>query len=218
MTRFPSLFERHLASSLLLLSVACAGSTAPARFETASELSDAPRRAAGVAVDPATELPRATRSADSEQALVVLREPPDARAARETVKTFFRAIGHGSYQELEAVVKDEAWIQAGAMTGRQKARQFWQMRLSRLEYAAIGTSSVYRDNDLETYRAEDIPKLRPPRALGVSATGDDVVVRVPISNPRSGKTRLFGDEILFVLRPEAGRYSIVEMAEDFSMP
>ena len=54
--------------------------------------------------------------------------------------------------------------------------------------------------------------------LGVVAQTDDVVVRVPIAVPRSGKTRLFGDEIVFVLRPNGNRYAIVDMAEEFTLP
>jgi hypothetical protein len=220
MTRFRSFSRRpaELALGALLVATACAtGSVAP-RFETTTSLSDDPRRAAGVAVDPATELPPASPQADSEQSLVVLRAPPDPESAREMVREFFRAISRRSYSELEALVRQDAWLQAGAMSGRQNARQFWRTRLSRLDYGALSGSTVYRDSELETYRAQDVPKLRPPRALGVSASGDDVVVRVPIASPRNGKTRLFGDEILFVLRPERGRYGIVEMAEDFSLP
>lgn len=50
------------------------------------------------------------------------------------------------------------------------------------------------------------------------AQGDDVVVRVPITAPKYGKTRLFGDEIVFVLRPRGNRYAIVDMAEEFTLP
>jgi hypothetical protein len=71
---------------------------------------------------------------------------------------------------------------------------------------------------METYRAEDLGRMRPPRSLNVGVQGQDVVVRVPIVSPRAGKTRLFGDEILFVLRPDQGRYSIIEMSEDFQIP
>jgi hypothetical protein len=196
----------------------CAGGSRSADFATANELSDDPRRAPGVAVDPAPELPDPANEADSELGLIALRAPPDPEAARETVRAFFRAVVHGAFDELEAVVADDAWLQAGAMVGRQRARSYWQMRLSRLDYISLAGSSVYREGELETYRAADVGKLRPPRPLAVVAQGDDVVVRVPITTPRSGKTRLFGDEIVFVLRPKAGKYSIVEMTEDFALP
>jgi hypothetical protein len=49
-------------------------------------------------------------------------------------------------------------------------------------------------------------------------SGDDVLVRVVIATPRVGRTRLFGDEITFLLRPSGGAYKIIEMVEDFQLP
>lgn len=199
------------------VALGCARSSSP-RFATGTELSSGPRRAPAVVVDPATELPPPAPRADSEQGVALLRAPPDPEAARDVVKSFFRAVAEGSTSELERLLREETWVQAGAMTGRQRALSFWQMRLSRLDYTSLAGTSIYRDGDLETYRVADLPKLRPPRTLAISGGPDDVIVRVPISSPRSGKTRLFGDEIVFVLRPDGNKYAIVEMAEDFSLP
>lgn len=217
MIRPRSLSDPKLWLIVGLSALGCARTTSP-RFATATELESGPRRAAGVAVDPATELPSPSTRADSEQGAAVLRAPPDPEAARDVVKSFFRAVTQGSSSELEPLLREEAWVQAGAMTGRQRALSFWQMRLSRLDYTSLAGSTIYRDSDLETYRVSDLPKLRPPRTLAISGSADDVIVRVPISSPRSGKTRLFGDEIVFVLRPDGNKYAIVEMAEDFSLP
>jgi len=207
---------RWVALVGLLAASACA--TGARSLHTATALDPAPRRAPGVAVDPAPQLPPAQPSAHPEQGIVVLRAPQDPEGAREVVRDFFRAVTQGSFGDLEPLIADEAWLSAGPMAGRQKARQYWQLRLSRLDYTSLAGSSVYRDGEMETYRAADLGALRPPRVLGVSAQGDDVVVRVPITAPRSGKTRLFGDEIVFVLRPKESRYSIVDMAEEFTLP
>ncbi|MBK7586572.1 MAG: hypothetical protein IPI67_41090 [Myxococcales bacterium] len=206
-----------LISSLGLGAGGCA-SAGHGALDTTAQLDSAPRRAPGVAVDPASELPAPASTAHSEQGVVVLKTPADPAAARELVRSFFRAVSHASLPELEPLLSDDAWLSAGPMTGRQKARQYWQLRLSRLDYGSLAAGSVYRDSEIETYRAVDLGSLRPPRALGVVAQPDDVVVRVPIANPRGGKTRLFGDEIVFVLRPAGGNYRIVDMAEDFSLP
>ncbi len=187
-------------------------------LQTTTTLDASPRRAPGIAVDPAPELPAPTRVAHPEQGIVVLRAPQDPEAAREVVRGFFRAVGHGSIDELRPLVAQDAWLSAGAMAGRQKALQYWETRLSRLDYGALGGAAVFREGELETYRAADLSALRPPRALGVVAQGDDVVVRVPITAPKYGKTRLFGDEIVFVLRPRGNRYAIVDMAEEFTLP
>lgn len=208
------------SSSLPLwaLVLAAAGCATGRPLETVTALDTTPRRAPGVAADPAPELPQPGPAAHPEQGIVVLRAPQDPEAAREVVRGFFRAVSQGSYGDLEPLIADEAWLSAGAMAGRQKARQYWQLRLSRLDYGSLAGSAVFREGELETYRAADLAALRPPRALGVVAQNDDVVVRVPIAVPRSGKTRLFGDEIVFVLRPKGNRFAIVDMAEEFTLP
>ena len=206
-----------LAASALFAVAGCA-SMGAGGLEPTTSLDTAPRRAPGVAVDPAPELPAAAASAHPEQGVVVLRAPQDPEAARDVVRGFFRAIGQGSFAELEPLLAEDAWLSAGASVGRQKARQYWQARLTRLDYGAIAGSLVFREGELETYRAADLAALRPPRSLGVVARGDDVVVRVPIASPRFGKTRLFGDEIVFLLRPKGSGYSIVDMAEEFMLP
>ncbi len=205
-------------SLLFALALAGCSSSAAPRFPTVSELPDDPRRAPGVAVDPTLEPPPPSPEATTSEGLVVLKEPADPEAAREIVRAFFRAVTSASWDELQPLLNDEAWLQAGAMVGRQRAQSFWQMRLNRLDYGALAGTPIYRDSEMETYRADDLGRMRPPRALNVAVQGEDVVVRVPIVSPRAGKTRLFGDEILFVLRPNAGRYSIIEMAEDFQLP
>jgi hypothetical protein len=177
-------------------------------FASSSTLpEDEPRRPAGVAVDPAPELPKPAPAASAEAGLVVLKTPLDTQAARQVVKDFFRA-----------AVEQDADRQAGASMGRQQAQPFWRLRLSRLDYGALAGQVVFRDAELEVYRSEDLARLRPARTLAMAVQGDDVLVRVPIATPRVGRTRLFGDEVTFLLRPNGATFKIVEMAEDFQLP
>jgi hypothetical protein len=203
----------------LAVSVGCSSKHEPIRFASVSTLpSDAPRRPAGVAVDPSPTLPKPLPSASAEQGLIVLKAPLDAQAARQVVKEFFRAAVDQDGERLEALLDEGAHLQAGASMGRQQAQPFWRLRLSRLDYGALGGQVLFRDAEIEIYRSEELQRLRPARALGLSAQGDDVLVRVVISAPRVGRTRLFGDEITFLLRPSGSSYKIVEMAEDFQLP
>jgi hypothetical protein len=134
------------------------------------------------------------------------------------VREFFAAVTHGSYDELEPLLDEQAWVNGGSSGGRQRARSFWQMRLSRLDYGALAGQLVYREADLETYRPNDVADLSPPRPLPLSVQGNDILVKVPLAAPRTGRTRLFGDEIAFLLRPVGSGFVIVEMLEDFQMP
>jgi hypothetical protein len=196
----------------------CAGSARPLRIETAGELPDEPRRAPGVAVDPAPELPAAAWSASAEQGLVVLKAPVPTDAAREVVREFFRAAVDESPERIEQLIADPAFVQSGAQASRQSLRTFWRARLVRLDYGSLAGQLVYRENDLEIYRAEDAARLSGVRALPFNVSGEDVLVRVPVILPKVGRTKLFGDEILFLLRPQADSYKIKEVVEDFQLP
>jgi len=44
------------------------------------------------------------------------------------------------------------------------------------------------------------------------------VVRVPLHSPQNDKTRLFGDEIVFLLSRTDSGLRIAEMVEDFQLP
>jgi hypothetical protein len=188
-------------------------------FDSASSLpEDEPRRPAAVAVDPAPALPPPAPSASVEAGLVVLKTPQDTQAARQIVKDFFRAAVEQDADRLDKLLDEQAYVQAGASMGRQQAQSFWRLRLSRLDYGALAGQVVFRDAELEVYKSEDLARLKPPRALAMSVQGDDVLVRVPIATSRVGRTRLFGDEVTFLLRPSGSSFKIVEMAEEFQLP
>ena len=220
MIPWPSRSERFFALLAgLLLACACgAGSRAPDFASSSTLPEDEPRRPAGVAVDPAPELPKPAPVASAESGLVVLETPLDTQAARQVVKDFFRAAIAQDADRLEELLDAQSYVQAGASMGRQQAQPFWRLRLSRLDYGALGGQIVFRDAELELYRSQDLARLRPARTLALSVQGNDVLVRVPIATPRLGRTRLFGDEITFLLRPSGGSFKIVEMAEDFQLP
>jgi hypothetical protein len=207
---------------VLALLAACASACAraggqPARFASSAESKEEPRRPAGVAVDPAARLPEPVTATHPERGLAVLETPADTEIARQVVHDFMRAAIAQDPERMDRLLAEQAVVQAGPGTGRQQAQSFWRLRLSRLDYGKLQGQVVYRDAEMETYRAEDLSSLRPARPLGVAAQDGDVVVRVPIATPRVGRARLFGDEILFLLRAERGSFRIAEMVEEFQI-
>jgi hypothetical protein len=68
------------------------------------------------------------------------------------------------------------------------------------------------------YRAEDVERLANRRDLRLRVAGDDVLVRVPVAQSHSGRTRVFGEELLLLLRPHRDGYRIAELVEDFQLP
>jgi hypothetical protein len=203
---------------LLLGLVACTSGEHPLRFPSVSEQPGEPRRAPGVAVDPTPRLPEPTRTADSEQGLVVLRAPADIGQAQAVVKRFFRAVLHEAPDELEPLLGQSAWVRSAASGSVERAGSHWRARIARLDYGSLEGQLVYRESEMETYRPADLEQLGRGRRVAAAADGDDVVVKVPICAPHGGRVRLFGDEITFVLRLYPDGYKIIEMAEDFRLP
>lgn len=216
MTRYPSRSDRLPILVAGIVLCACSAGTRPLTFPSAAALPDEPRRAPGVAIDPPPGLPTAGDIGNPAQGVVVLKAPPDVARARQTVREFFRAVVDENPDAVDALVDPKAWVQTGSQ-GRQLARSFWRLRLSRLDYSTLAGQLVYRPSEVETYRASDSVRLGPARRLVITPSGDDVAVRVVIDNPRNGKTRLFGDEIVFLLHPDANAYLITEMSEDFQI-
>ncbi len=202
---------------LASLSIGCASGRA-LQFETQSEPEEAPRRAPGVAIDRAPELPAAAQSAVTGAGVAQLTTPPDTSLARKTARRFLELMLRGSFRELEPIIDEQAWFNTGPTGGRQRARHFMQTRMARVDYSKLSINSLYRQADVETYRAEDLPGLGKGRSVPRVVQGDDVLVRVFISTPRVGRTRVFGDEVSFVLRPSDGGFSVVEIVEDFQLP
>ncbi|MCA9630033.1 MAG: hypothetical protein KC766_20320 [Myxococcales bacterium] len=208
---------RALVYALGSLTVGCAGSQA-ARFETVSEFpEDAERHPAGVSVDPVSELPPSQDRADTSAGVVVLTTPADPAQGRESVRRFFRAVVSESTEDLEAELGENAQIQLSS-GARLPVAAFWRQRFASLDYAALAGSPLFRDKDIETYRGADIKQLGGRRRFPIAVPDDSMLVRVKLAITRSGRTRIFADEIYFLLRPSSDGYKISEVVEDFQLP
>lgn len=206
--------KRRACIAAAVVVLGCAGSAAD--FPTVTRFPDDPRRAPGVAVDPSSELPKPAATGSTERGLLSLRSPVDPGAAREVVRAFFRAAVAEAAEELDSLLAQQAWVDSAGM--RQPARAFWRSRLTQLDYRTLSGQLVYRENEVESYRAEDQPELAFGRRLPFQIQPDEVVIRVPIAVSWTGRPRLFGDEVVFRVRPSSGRYEISEILEDFKLP
>ncbi|MDI1429676.1 hypothetical protein [Polyangium sorediatum] len=199
----------------------CGGAGAPL-FATTSELPEGSRRPDGVAVDPASAPPRARDVANAEAGLVTLRTPLGTEAVLTTVSGFFRAIVNEDMEALEGLfTRDALSISTtyGPSGSSPSAPLFWTQRMRRLDYTRLAGEVVFREVELEVYRAEDALTSSPHPAIRVEALSmGDVVVRVPITTSRVGSDRLLGEEVVLWLRREGERYRIYRLVEDFQMP
>lgn len=205
---------------LALLAAAC-GTTAPRgpSFATLTELPEEPRRPDGVVVDPTPELPAAAEAADEGGGIVALKPPLPDRAARAVVAAFMRAIVNENIEALSDIVASDATVAARGRTGAPSLIDHWRARMRHFRYRTLAGEVLYQEADVELYRYEDLETplpgrpLRPPDMIPT-----DVLLRVPILVVRAGSERVFGDDILFHLRRDKGRYVIRQLVEDFQLP
>ncbi len=174
------------------------------------------RHAPGVTEARSVVLPSPVRVGSSREQLLLLRAPPATEQARETVREFLRAAVNEASDRLELLLADQAYVDTAS--GRQPARTFWQIRFSQLDYTELRGQLLFRDADLQTFRAEDLARLPANRRMPLELGDDEVAVRVPLRISYAGRTRLFGDELLFRLQPNGPRFEIAEISEDFRLP
>jgi len=183
---------------------------------TARFAADTPRKPPGLPDSPAAVVPDAAREGDTQDRLLVLRSPEAPALARSVVRGFLRAAVNEQPERLEPLLSAQAFVDTGS--GRQPARAFWRSRLTQLDYTELKGQLLFRDSDVETFRAEDLSRLSPNRRPHVELGQDDVLVRIPIRVSWLGKTRFFGDEMLFRLQPSGQSFEIAEISEDFRLP
>ncbi|HEY8944723.1 MAG TPA: hypothetical protein VIM73_10695 [Polyangiaceae bacterium] len=202
---------------LLLVSSAFACGPQNARFETADpHATPPPRRPPGVAVDPAARLPAPVPGGTSHSALLVLSSPRGLSAVHETLQRFFEAMVAEAPTELDALLSEQAWLDASS--GRVPARNAFRSRFAQLDFTALRGVTLYRDGDLEIYRAPDVRGLAATRSVPEDLKPDEVFVRVRLVVSHSGKLRLFSDEMSLTLRSEASGFRISRISENTPVP
>jgi hypothetical protein len=188
---------------------------------TASELQNERRHPDGVAIDPASAPPRPANRAEAREGVVSLRTPLGIGVATEVVAEFFReVVAEDSDRLSELFTRDALAIQAGPSGQGQapSATLWWEQRFRRLDYGKLTGEPIYREADLEIYRAEDVVEApRHPAIQPDTLDGDDMVIRVPIMTARVATERLLGDDVVIWLRRDGAKFKIYRLLEDFQL-
>lgn len=175
-----------------------------------------PRHAPGVAVDPVLSLPKASESATTDHGVVVLTEPIDTRSARSVVEAFFTAVVDEAIDDLVLLCESNAKFHVSPRSRSDALAAFWKRRFDRLDYHSLATEVFYRESEMEVHSAHEPATVGLSRSLPVLPKRAEVLVRTPIVGASS--SRLFGSDIVFLLRPGPSGYKIAEVYEDFRLP
>jgi hypothetical protein len=213
-------FSRSVSAGVLAACLGCAQAPGIGPvFATAPELPSAPRHPDGVSVDPAAELPASSDAEKTLEPVVVLRPPVPEKAVEAVISDFFRSIAANDMDKLADLLTSDAGATARWKGAAPGLLDFWRTRTRRLSYKKISPDLVYDPAQVEIYRYDDLATAKPGRPLRPHVMiRSDLLARVPIATVRVGHERLFGDEILFVLRRDQGALRIREAAEDFQLP
>lgn len=216
--------------ALLALACGCESGRGP-EFPTSARFADAPRRAPSFAAEPALSLGLLADHAarpGAEAAVNALQTsaapdihtaiaPLDSEAARDLVSRFFIAVLLESGRDLYPLFASQAW--AVSEGNRQPAQALWRSRLAQLDYTSLSGRLVATPQTLRTYTYPSAAKAKQD-GVPAPSTPDEVVVVATPALSWAGKTRLFGDQLAFRLRPKRDQpaYEIAEIAEDFRLP
>jgi hypothetical protein len=214
--------KRARTPRALLLALVLAGCApgAATSFPSASELPGERRRPDGVAIDPAS-LPSSSARAEAHDGVVALQTPLGISLAVDAVAEFFRrVVAEDSDGLSELWTRDALALQTGPGGQGQSpsAGLWWEQRFRRLEYGKLAGEPIYREAELEIYRAEDVPDAPRHPAIPTDTLNDsDVIIRVPIVTARIAAERLLGDEVVLWLRRDGARFKIYRLLEDFQL-
>lgn len=215
--------SRSTARYALVIAVAlpsCAR-TEPARFATVDQLVDAPRKPDGVAIDPEPAPPASQPAASTRDGLVALSSPLSTELAIEALASLLTAITAESQGDLSRLASPQA-LWSNPWSSNRAALAFSQVfreRFRKLDYTQLAGRQLFVERDVEVYGFDDLATPQPGRpARPAEMAQGDVLLRARMLVPRMGPDRLFGDELLVMMRPQGGRFRVQLLLEDFQLP
>ena len=186
---------------------ACAGSGAPPVIE------GAPRKPDGIAIDPPMQTPPAREQANASDGIVTLRSPLGAEAARSVVTRFFQVIVNEDREGLRKLLAPTAIAYNPASNARENAVAYWSRRFDSLDYRLLTTGSLFREDTIELYRADQWVG----GALGDETEPSDIIAHVRVPPVGTGRP-LLGESVTFQLKRIDNRFVIAKLTEEFSLP
>jgi len=208
---------RAPAGLAALLTLSCGGGVGPT-FPTSERFPDAPRQAPSFAPEPPSIVsagPSTAAVASVEPRRLVA--PVDPDAARDVVSRFFVAVLLESTRELFPLLASQSTLLSEG--NRQPAQAAWRARFAQLDYTTLAGRLLATPQTLHTYTFESAERAKRDGVPAPQAPNEVVVVARP-GLVWTGKTRLFGDQLAFRLRPKPDEpgYEISEISEDFRLP
>jgi hypothetical protein len=174
-----------------------------------------------VVIDPESAPPAARDRAQVDDGMLTLRAPLGPEVAVETVRELFRRVVARSTENLSELFTQNAQPISAVPGGYgvpDRAWDWWVQRSRRLDYTKLAGEVLFREGDIEIYRADSAEGTPPHPAIRTDALDEtDIILRVTMLAGTNGTDRYFGDTIVFWLRRDGDTYKIYRQLEDFQL-
>lgn len=202
---------RFAAAIVAAVVAGCArGGAPPSTADVPSLEASTARKPPQVALAPTLHLPEPSGAADAE-GIVALREPVHESAAARVVRRFFDVAVSEEHEALRLLFSADAILLAPLKGAAPLV--FWQARHRALDYAHLSGLELVPEKGVRRFGYADLApgksRARPPEMQE-----GDLLVVVPVTTPRLGTDRYFGDVVVFLLRREGADVKIVGYGEE----
>ncbi len=191
---------------LLWLLLSC---TSPRSLPTPAE---APRRPPGIVADPQFSPPNPRPSAPADATVIALQAPSGQGEIAILLDRFFRAVSAESNTELALLMTGNAIAVFPNTTGTSAVGS-WNRRFSRADYQLLRVDALYSRDEVATFTARDVLRLRGVHDFHLDPTDDDVLAVVRL---RGAPPDLLGASMQFLLTQGADGYRIRATYEEFT--
>jgi hypothetical protein len=141
-----------------------------------------------------------------------LRVPLAQDAVADLVRFFIEAWQRESIDTLAGLLTPDAGPIEARGRGNRALVESWRQRLRAHGYARLAGVEVVRPDRIERWETEELgfsgAPARPPEMRA-----GELLVRVPVEVPAIAGERLFGDQIVLIVRRDDGRLKIAAYGE-----
>lgn len=162
-------------------------------------------------LEPAPALPAVAVRGPS-GGVLALRVPLGRDAVADVLRLFIDAWQRESIDALAALLTSDAGPIDARGRGSRTLVESWRQRLRAHGYARLSGVEVVRPDRIERWEADELGVSGAPARPPDMRPGE-LLVRAPVEVPVVSGERLFGDQIVMIVRPDEGRLKIAAYGE-----
>jgi hypothetical protein len=178
-----------------------------------------PRSPEGVVLEVAAPMPAPVASSDA-RGVIVLAEPAPDEAVRDVLFAYLEALRHRDVDAIRQLLSPSA-VRIDGARGHQGDREAMislvQQWMRSRDFTKLAPAELVVPERIERYGALDLAAAKQTKPEDMAPS--DLFVRLSIPPARPNADKPFDDDdLVFLLRPEAGKLHIVTVNEEPAPP